>query len=1067
MHSALCSIRARFAAGLTGILAVLLAAMLFSAPAAYAQGSDTAGLEVYVHDASGAALADAKVHIVQQQQQIARDGVTNKSGEYRFTAIPVGDYVVTVDKEGFGQTVESGISLEVGQMATINLSVKVASENTQVNVSSETPIIDTDRSSIGQTISSEDIENLPSENRNFLDFALTVPGIDSNSSSGQGSGFSANGGRQRSNSILVDGVENNGLLNGTVRQTISIDAVKQFQVITNNFLPEYGQASGALINLVTKTGTEKYHGDVYYYALNPVFTDAHCATVPASNTVVCPNSSLERNDFGATLGGPLYKDKTFFFASGEYLGTKSTQSTTITGANVIDVNTALADNFVINSGVSSVSNNGVYAPYPLTLGSFRVDHTMNERNTFIYRLIYAHYDNANPYIDSDDGSLSDYSNWGKDKLQAYSMMGEWTHIISPSLLNEMHVQFAPQYLTQYANSTGTTVHIAGAIEFGPNPIYTSALNETHYEWIDALSYTHANHFFKVGADISYIRAYATLPTNYGGYWHFGAIGSAQSWISTSGCTNPPSGAPSASTFGCGFPDEFHQGFGSPAIQMSDKLLSGYAEDQWKVTPRLSLNYGIRYDVDLQPQGYNQNLSDPIQQYQPKGIPRNFLNFSPRVGFAWSLDKSGKTVIRGGYGIFYDRIFLILSRDALLSSVQLDETFPSVCSIQMKAQWQAGPYPSTYNFPSGINFASTPLYGYINSTYCQTQGGVAPLKKSIDSIDPKLPMPMSQQVNLFLDRAIGPNWELEVGGLFVAGIHLIRPNNTNLAPPVILTTANQAALGYYAFGAGGPQPDAQGYGRPFYGGTRLNPLFNNITTYGSHGHSTYAALRSSLVHRVSRTLTLRASYVWSKTIDDSSDFTAGSEPTNPYVPQLEKALSVQDQRNHFLGSFVYHLPYELHHHNNSPVRLVLGGWIVSGFYNAGSGQPVNPITDVDVNGDGEDNDRPITNLTACGASSSSTAATCEMNAASDGGVVASRNSLRGDRSATAQLRLQKELFVPGGKLTLSAEAFNAFNQTNFTDIQNDWGSGYMPDSGFGLAQQVGSGRSIQLGIKYQY
>ncbi len=1025
--------------------ALVFAAVLLSAPSAFAQGSDTAGLEVYVRDASGAILPGAKVHIEQQQENIVRDGVTDKQGEYRFTAIPSGDYVVTIEKEGFGQTVESGISLTVGQMATINVAVN-AKESTQVNVTSATPIIDTDRSQIGQTISTEEIDNLPSANRNFLDFALTVPGIDSNTSSGQGSGFSANGGRQRSNSILIDGVENNGLLNGTVRQTVSIDSVKEFQVITNNFLPEYGQASGALINLVTKTGTEKFHGDVFYYYLDPDFNSRLCATYPRNNQQYCALSGTSRQDFGATLGGPLYKDKTFFFASGEYLGAKKYQLNGISSNTVSTVNTALGYGFVLGAGVSSVSNNNIYAPNPLTLGSFRVDHTMNERNTFIYRLLYAHYNNANPGIDIDDGTLSDYSNGGKDVLQAYSMMGEWTHIISPSLLNEMHVQFAPQKLTQYANSTGTTVHIASAIEFGPNPIYTSLLNETHYEFIDALSWTKGNHFFKFGTDLSYIRAYATLPTNYGGYWHFASLGTGQAWIpGYTGCGQNPT----ASTFGCGFPDEFHQGFGSSVIHMADKLVSFYAEDQWKVMPRFSLNYGLRYDIDLQPQGYNRNLADPIQANQPKGIPRDYLNFSPRVGFAWSLDKSGNTVIRGGYGIFYDRIFLILSRDALLSSVQLDETFPTICGAQMKAQWQGGPYPQSYNFPATNNFSATTSYGNITTTTCPNQGGAPLIKESVDSIDKHLPIPMSQQVNLFLDRALAPNWELEVGGLFVAGIHLVRANNTNLQPPVIFTPANQVALvgPFYA-------PPAQYYGRAFYTGARTNPNFNNITTYGSHGHSTYAALRSSLVHRATRSLTLRASYIWSKTLDDSEDFTTGSEPTNAYEPQQEKAVSVQDQRNHFIGSAVYHFPYQMHHHNNSALRWIGGGWVGSAIYNAGSGQPANPVTDEDNNGDGEDNDRPFIDLV-------------NQPAMTLGHVIAGRNSLRGFRQASTTLRLQKEFFVPGGRLTLSAESFNAFNQVTFNSVYTDWGGGSNANSAYGNPQGVNSGRSFQLGIKYQF
>jgi len=1046
MLSALRTIRIRPTARIS---ASLLAVLFLLMPPARAQSSDSAGLEIYVHDASGAVLADAKVHIVQQQQNIMRDGMTDKNGHIRFTAIPVGDYVVTVNKEGFSEMVESGISLDVSQMSTINLAMKIASSNTEVNVTAETPIIDTDRTSIGQTISTEEIEDLPSDNRNFLDFALLVPGISANASSGQGSGISANGGRQRSNSILVDGVENNGLLNGTVRQSISIDAVKAFDVITNQMLPEYGQASGAVINVITKSGSGQTHGSVYYYVRNAVLNaQGYCFDLAH---IDCTGKNTARNDFGATLGGPLYKDKTFYFASGEYLGQSLTQFNTIealipTPTNpiptapltVANVNSALANGFVVGTGVNSISANPVYSSNPLTLGSLRLDHTMNEKNTFIFRLLYAHYNNANPTIDADDQSLSDYSNYGKDVLQAYSMMGEWTHIFSPSLLNEAHFQFAPQYLTQYPNSTGVTTHIAGGTEFGPNPLYPSVLNETHYEWIDALSWTHGSHFVKVGADISYVKAQTTLPDEVNGFWHFAALGSAEKWLGVGSC----SAAPTASTFGCGFPDEFHQAFGNPAINFSDKLLAFYIEDQWKVKPRLSLNYGIRYDLDLQPQGFNQNLSDPIQAPLPKGIPRDYNNISPRIGFALSLTKSGNTVLRGGYGMFYDRLFLLLARDALLSRVTLDDFTPKDTGAQMEAMFAAGPYQHTYNFPTTLVIPSVP---------------------SITSIAPKLPMPVAHELTLFLDQALTQDWELEVGGIFVSGQKLIRANNTNLLPPVILTTLNQAALGFGPFGppASGFQPPAQDYGRPFYQGARLNPTFNNITTYTSSGHATYSALRASLVHRTTRHLTLRAGYVWSKTIDDSDDFTAGSEPTNAYVPQQEKGLSLQDQRNSFAGSAIYHMPYLMHASHNSPVRLVFGSWTATTIVLVHGGIPENPVTDSDSNGDGEDNDRPYTNLATC----SPTVCAANANA---GGIIAGRNTYRGPRSQSVQFRMEKDYILQNdSKFTFSVEAFNLFNHVNFTSADMDWGSNLAPSGGYGTFNGASTPRSIQLGLKYQF
>ena len=1026
-------------------IAILFLAAFFLLSAARAQSADSAGLEVYVRDASGAVISDAKVHIAQTQENIMRDGVSDKNGYLRFTELPVGDYVVTVEKNGFGKLVESGITLDVGQISTMNLAMKIASESTQINVIASTPIIDTDRTSFGQTISSEEIENLPSSSRSFLDFALTVPGITSNASSGQGSGLSANGGRQRSNSILVDGVENNGLLNGTVRQTVSIDAVQAFDVITDNFLPEYGQASGAVINVITKSGTQTMHGSVYYFARNPAMNaQGYCFN---SSHTDCSGNNFLRNDFGATMGGPLYKAKTFYFASAEYLGQSMTQVSTINGSTAIsgtnpltpvaDINSALAAGFVVGSGVKSINNNGIYSPYPLTLGSMRVDHTMNEHNTFLYRLIYAHYDNANPAIDSDDGSLSDYSNYGKDVLQAYSMMGEWTHIISPSLLNEAHFQFAPQYLTQQANSTGVTTHIAGNVEFGPNPLFPSLLNETHYEWIDALSWTRGKHFVKLGGDITYVRAQTTLPNEVNGYWHFASIGSWTLWnpsISTSACSSNPT----SSTFGCGFPDAFHQAFGNPGINFSDKLIALYAEDQWKATSRLSINYGVRYDLDLQPQGYNLNMSDPIQAPLPKGIPRNHTNFGPRLGFALSLNKGGTTVLRGGYGMFYDRLFLILARDALLSRVTLDDFTPGNTGAQMKAMFAAGPYPHTYNFPTALVIPSVP---------------------SITSIAPKLPMPVAHEASLFLDQALTKDWELEVGGIFISGQKLIRANNTNLEPSVILTTANQASLGFATYGASGFQPTPQQYGRPFYGANRLNPTYNDITTYTSSGHATYSGLRASLVHRITPRFTMRTSYVWSKTIDDSDDYNGYSEPTNPYVPQQEKGLSIQDQRHNFASAAIYHMPYEMQARHNSPLRMVFGNWTASYIVLLHSGTPENIVTDNDSNGDGEDNDRPYTNLANC------TACSTNNNA---GGIITGRNSFRGPRSESVQFRMQKDYVLQNDtKFTFSVEAFNLFNHVNFTDANTDWGTNLAPNSNYGTFDAAATPRSIQLGLKYQF
>ncbi|HEY0307067.1 MAG TPA: TonB-dependent receptor [Acidobacteriaceae bacterium] len=880
-----------------------------------------------------------------------------------------------------------------------------------------------------------------------------MPGISANASGGQGSGLSANGGRQRSNSVLVDGVENNDILNGTIRQTISLDAISQFQVMTNQFLPEYGQAAGAIINLITKSGTERVHGDIYYFVRNPALNAKSGCNADGTH---CSATGFYRNDFGATLGGPIYKDKTFLFASGEYIGQSSKSATFITQNSVPWVNLALASNYVVGTSVKSVDDGGVYNSFPETLASIRIDHTINDRNTLLYRFLYAHYNNANPSIDSNNGGYSDYSNYGRDNLQAYSMMGEWTHIFSPALLNEAHFQFAPQNLVQLPNASGPTINVSSDIEFGPNTVFPTYLNETHYEWIDALTWIKANHLFKFGTDEEYIRSYTSYPAYFSGYFSFSnvCVANATNPLDPTGPKICPAAIPanfpqtcsasSVSTFSCGFPYEFIQSFGNPAIHLNDKLLSFYAQDQWKLTPRLSLNYGLRYDLDFQPQGYNLNMSDPVQAPLPKGIPRDYNNFAPRIGFAWSLDRKGDTVLRGGYGMFYDKIFLILGRDVLLSRISLEELDPSTATpAQMMAQWKQGPYPMTYNYPSSTIANSLP--------------------PSIDTITAKLPIPVTHQATLFVDHALTKDWELEVGGVFTSGQHLLRSNNTNLAPPVILTLANTGVLGGPALStANPPKNTSQDYSRPYFGGSRINSSYNNITAYGSYGHSTYSALRSSLVHRVSHGLTLRASYIWSKAIDDGSDFTV--EPSNPYYPQGDKGLSTQDQRNLFIGSTVYRFPYTMHRRRNSPMRWVLGSWTGSIIFIQGSGRPRNITTGTDSNDDGSATDRPFINGTngVC----TYDAVACPNAGATP--IMASRNSFRGPRQVNNQARLQKDLLLPrNSRLTFTAEAFNAINHPAVASLNSYWGNSVAPSSSFGTVQTIVAPRSFQLGMKYKF
>lgn len=974
---------------------LLVAAALFLSLAcgAFAQSGDTAGLEVDVRDPNGAAIAAARLTLTNQATHLIRQGITGSNGTYRFVDIPVGNYTLAIVHEGFSELVESGISLTLAQSAALPVTLKVSAVSQEIIVSSEVPMVDTNRTTTGQTIPTLEIENLPSNGRDFSAFALTVPGVTPQATSGQGSGLSINGQRSRSNSILIDGVENNGQLNGTVRQTLSLDAISQFQVMTNQFLAEYGNAGGGLINLVTKTGTDQYHGDLYYFVRNAAL-DAH----PYCFVANCPAPVYVQNDVGATLGGPLGK-KTVFFASAEYFGLNTNLVDNISSATIAGVNAILALRPLVNGGVTAVStSNSIPLSTTQTLASLRVDHNFDSNNTFTAHLLYGKNNNNNSTLDRDDGAYSDPSDYGHDMLSAYNLTAVYTHIFTPSLLNEFHFQYSPQKLDQVPNNPiGPSIYIENAIQFGRNTSFPTLLNETHYEWIDALTWSRGHHVIKMGTDADWIRSNTSFPTDFGGLFSFTCVYSA----------NPAAGFPAApaGTSTCidnledGKPYRYVQGFGQPQINLPDWLLAWYAEDSWKIHPRLTMNYGLRYDIDLQPQGYNNDPSNPIEAPLPKGIPREFHNVGPRLALAWAVDKDSKTVLRAGYGIFYDKIFLLAARNALLARNTLTESTVA----QATAQFAAGPFPQSTTYPSG-------------------QVPVAP---SINNIASTMPIPYAEQASLYLDRALGGNWSLEVGYIYVAGAKQLKSANINLLPPTILAPANSLSLC-------GCTPSFQQLGRPYYSSARLNPSFNNIQEVGSWGHSRYNAMQASISHRATNSIALRASWVWSKEIDDASDFTQAQQPDNPYYPHGERSIGNEDQRNRFAAAAVYTVPYRIHPGgHNSALRWAFGNWVGSGIATEYSGSPHNITVGSDLNNDSNsDSDRPYVG---------------GLNGL-QGGSIVRRNGFRGPRQQNLSLRIQRRINLGESRqLMFSAESFNTLNHPNFNSVNTLWGTGATPNN----------------------
>ena len=958
-----------------------LIALAVLATSSFSQSVDTAGLEVDVHDPAGALLPGTTLTLMDTATHDTRTGVTDGHGRFRFPELAPGPYQIVASKSGFAETKQVGITLSVGQAATLSLALPLATGSEVVQVNADVAAIDPDNSTIGQTISQVEIQNLPSDGRNFLDFAVTVPGVTPTQTSGQNSGFSVNGQRSRSNSIMLDGVENNGDFNGNVRLTLSQEAIAQFQVLTEQFPAEYGGAGGGFINVVTKSGTDNFHGSLFYFNRNQWLSTANAFAKANPDT-------FNRNDFGGALGGPLKQNRTYFYAATEYIGinTSAPQSATfLTYAPA--VNATLATGSFKGSPITSLSL-AQYVPQSsaLTLSSIRLDHRISDRDTLIARVLYDQYIQASS---TDAGGVYDVSASAGTYTHTQNYFAEETHIFSPTLLDETHIMIAPQHLKQLPHGSGPGANVDGVVIFGPTADFPVTLNEDHYEGDNALSWTHGSHLVKFGYQLNYIHAESNFPTSFAGQWNFF----------------------STTHFYQNAPDTFTQSFGNPDTHLNDTLMGAYAEDSWKATSRLTLNYGVRYDLDLQPQGLNQNTSDPIQANLSKGMARDYNNFAPRVGLSYALDKNGKTVIRAGYGMFYDKNLLILARNTLESIETL--TLNSASAVTATQQYLTGPLPQSTTYPAGL--------------------GRSP---SINQAFPGLVIPFTHQADFGIDRAITGRMVLSATYVRVTGEKLLKEFNSNLGPPVILTAANAASLGVAA-------PVAQQINRPYYANTdRLNSKFNDINTVGPWGHSDYNGMRATLTQQAQWGLTFRFGWVWSRAEDDAADFLNGNFANNPYDPHAERSLSNEDVRNRFTAGLVYRVPFG---GNRNLVHKVLGNWIFSGTMTGGSASPENVTVGQDMNNDDAFSDRPFIN-----------------------GVMTGRNSFRGGRQSSVALRGQKEVrLFRGTRLTFSAEAFNAFNHTNYTAFNTIYGTALTPTASFGTPIAAGGARNMQLGVRYSF
>ena len=697
-------------------LAVLIVVCAMAGPTVAQQSLVGATLSGTVKDSSGAVISRRELTITNKNTMQSWKAQTDGAGEFRFTYLPAGAYRLRVGAQGF-TPIDREFNLFVGQAFDLPLTLEVSGSSVSVTVSTEIPVVETARTQLSEIVTPYEVANLPLNGRNYLDLALLVPGVSrTNTGASQrfaetsavpGTGISVFGQRNLNNSFVIDGISANDDAAELAGTFYSQEVIREFQVVTSG-VAEFGHSSAGAINIITQSGTDSFHGDAYGFFRNQ--------RMDANNALAVAKLPLTQAQYGLTLGGPIVKDKTFYFGNFEQTRQNTAGVITIAPANVTSINNRL--NALGFRGPRIETGN--YATNLDTTNFFlRADRQWSNKLQSAIR--YSLYD-VNSVNARNAGGLNSISRGAalENRDQTIALNNVWT--LSPTLLNETRFQYTRSRLSAPVNDlVGPAVNISGVASFGTATFSPTARDIDLIEGVSDVTVQHGRHSTKAGIDYLQNRVTIAFPGALQGIYSFSSL----------------------ANFLSGNYVNFQQAFGVPGTFQNNPNVGFFVEDEWRVRPGLTLNGGMRYDLQF--------LPDPIQT--------DTNNIAPRVGIAWDPWKDGKTVIRANYGIFYDRIPLravsnALQRDGIQYKVALvtpstpgAPVFPNVLSA----------------FPSGILTNITTIDSHIESGY-------------------------SQQASLQIDRALTSKLSLSTGYEHLRGLHMIMSRNINVP-----TTTNPAVF----------------------------------------------------------------------------------------------------------------------------------------------------------------------------------------------------------------------------------------------------------------------------------
>jgi hypothetical protein len=970
-----------------------------------------------VRDASGAVLPAATVTVLSVETGLSRSATTDARGRYVVAALPPGTYRLTVTLDRFAPAVREGVVLVLGQELELNFNLQVAGTIEEVTVVGEAAMVDPGQTAVATVVGQRQIESLPINLRNFLSFSVITPGVTNDRTPQQGasatSGLSFGGQRARSNNIMVDGLDNNDPIVGAVRATFSQEAIREFQVLTNSYSAEFGKASGGVVNIVTKSGTNDFNGNAFFYFRDESLNakDHFEKEDVFGQPVDREKAPFSQYQWGATLGGPLVKDRTFFFLSFEKVD--------IEANNFVNIDPTAASVLRANGFPVDLGN----VPYDNRATEFlaKVNHQWSPNHNLVLRGNFADITNENiePF-----GGITARSRGAVQLREDWAISATQTDILSARWVNEARVQFARQdQLIQSLDPNcggpcdsndlgGPTLELTGVASVGRQRFTPQPRLNERIQVADTISYFGGNHQLKAGLDFSYIDTKDTaLPLHFGGRYIFASLpGSVLPLVGL-----PARAAPvtPVEAVALGLPAAYVQGYGEVGASYKDSDIALFVQDDWRITPRLTLKAGLRYQRqepydDIQ---YNvSNLNGGVLSYR---YPSDSNNFAPRVALAFDPRGDGRTVLHAAYGIFFDNQIIAIPQ----IGAGINGAADGVRTLVLR-------------FPASIAPWRAPGHRIAEP--------LTPYPSLVISPDPGIETPYSHQAAAGFDRALGTDFALSANFVYVRGKEQLGTIDYNPVVPALGT---------------GRRPNDVG-GRA---GTSAS-----ILQYTSFGETWYKGLTVSLNKRFSHNYQFLLSYTLSEAEDNSTDFQSafivqdnglGRNPADPeglplnFNPDSERGPATHDQRHRFVLSGLYQFPWDLR---------------FSAIVTGASGRPFNILAGADLNGDGDG-----------GAFPSDRARRNPADPASSVG----RNSGTMKSQFVVDARLGKTIKLGKGvNLEAIVEVFNLFDRTNFSEINNIFGRGAFPDQPqtdtqgrvtYGLYEQALPPRQVQLAAKLSF